>query len=288
VGIRSLAGNQRRSRLSAGSVLCLFVSVLALALSSPSSSAADAPDAKTIVRKMRAATNPDRPTIRRIKVRVSMSKGEGSEWQVVEARKKLDDGIHRLIVVLEPEEAKGTAYLIVEQEKGTDQLWMYLPHLNRVRKLSDLNRYEAFLNSDFALADFGLGVANPTYRLLGSAKLDGVDCFQVEETSDETWHYARVVDWVAQDSFQRLRRDFYDVADRLWKVEHFENITTVEGVPTPLRIRMEDQQRGASTVIEVEGVKFDAPIPNTSFDPQQLRAAADNPAWSSVEPSNKP
>ncbi len=269
------AGPRRRSPTNGLALLLAIVPAVAGVLAS----AGETPAVTTIMRKMQAVSIPDRPSVRRMKIHVSTSKGDVTAWEIVEARKKLADGIRRLIVILDPRDAKGTAYLIAEE---TDQLWVYLPQLRRARKLSEINRYEPLLNSDFSLGDFGLGVSNPTYKLLGTAKLDGVDCFQVEETSDETWHYSRVVDWVAQDSFQRLQRDFYDVAGRLWKVERFEKITTVDGAPIPLQIRMEDQQRGASTVIDVVAVKLDTEIPSSLLESAQLPSAADSRVWSSV------
>lgn len=280
---------RRTGRLRAARTWPLFAAASVCALAAPSfAQEAATPEAKTIVEKMQAASSPDQPILYRMKLHVSMGKSEGWDWEVVEARKKLGDGIHHLYVVLEPQDAKGTAYLIVEREQGADQLWIYLPHLGRVRQLSEVNRYEHFLNSDFSLSEFGLGAPNPKYRLLGTAKLDGVECYQIEETSDETWHYSRIVDWVAKDTYQRLRRDFYDVADRLWKVEHFEEITTVQGQRMPLRIRMENRQRQATSVIDVVAVKLGASIPDALLQSDQLATAPKSPVWSSVEAGDEP
>ncbi len=65
-------------------------------------------------------------------------------------------------------------------------------------------------------------------------------------------------------------RDYYDVADRLWKTEIYEDVTSIDGVPTPLRIRMEDKQAGTSTEIQVRNLRSDAQLPEEIFDPLRL------------------
>jgi hypothetical protein len=43
---------------------------------------------------------------------------------------------------------------------------------------------------------------------------------------------------VAADSFQPVERHFFDSANRQWKVEHWTQVDTINGVPTPRRITM--------------------------------------------------
>lgn len=89
----------------------------------------------------------------------------------------------------------------------------------------------------------------------------------------------RVVTWIAADSFLPLERDDYDAADALWKVERFEDITVIGGVPTPLAIVMEDKQAGTSSELRVSSVRYDAQVPDGLFDPANLPKAADHPLW---------
>ena len=86
--------------------------------------------------------------------------------------------------------------------------------------------------------------------------------------------------WIAADSHLPVERDFYDPSNTLWKVETFEQVTDIDGVPTPLRLRMVDKHEGGSTEINVSEVRYDIDIPDSLFDRAHLREAAASPIWS--------
>jgi len=75
-----------------------------------------------------------------------------------------------------------------------------------------------------------------------------------------------------------LQRDFYDAAGALWKTETFE-VSTIDGVPTPIRIEMKDLQGKSSTELQISAVRYDGEIPDEVFDPLQLPVVANAPVW---------
>ncbi len=85
--------------------------------------------------------------------------------------------------------------------------------------------------------------------------------------------------WVAKDTGQPLKREYYDVADRLWKVETFEDVATVQGTPIAQHVRMQDVQTGYTSEYRVSDVAVGVQIPAVLFDWQQLSQAADHPMW---------
>ena len=80
-----------------------------------------------------------------------------------------------------------------------------------------------------------------------------------------------------------LQRDYYDVAGTLWKTEHFE-VSTIDGVPTPIRIQMQDLLAKSTTEFEISTVRYGVEIPDALFDSQKLAAAADSPVWQAAGP----
>jgi hypothetical protein len=103
--------------------------------------------------------------------------------------------------------------------------------------------------------------------------------YKVQETPSQPWDYSRIVTWVAADSSLPLQRDYYAPSNRLWRIERFEEIKRIDGVPTPLWISMEDLQAGSSSKIEVSDVRYDVDVPDTLFDPGRLAEAAASPVW---------
>jgi outer membrane lipoprotein-sorting protein len=253
------------------------LAVLVAVLLTTCAAAAAPPDAQTIMERMKAALEPDRSSTRDI-VMVTHTNGERTQWTARQARKKLEDGKRMLTVLLAPPDVKGFALLIQERRnQDADRQWLYLPYLRRVREILPLGTFESFLGTDFTTADLGfVDLRHRTFSLLGEEKLGNAATYKVQEVLKDPRYYSRIVTWVATDSMLPLQREYYDVADRLWKLERYEN-ATVQGVPTPVRISMEDKQTGNSTELRASNVRYDVQIPDQLFDPARLPETVQQP-----------
>jgi len=264
-----------------GGWAAMLVALLTLITTAPAT--ASPPDVKTIVRKMKAALEPARPSTRRVDMTMHAPLGDPTPWVARQARKQLADGSRVLTVIAEPESVRGVALLIWERKDGTAVQWMYLPFVRRVRKITPAGTYETFLNTDFTFYDLGfVGLHDRGFKLLGEELHNGVPAYKVQEVPRNPWYYSRIVSWVAKDSFLPLQRDYYDPASALWKTERFEEITAVDGVQTPLRITMEDREEGTKTELTVSAVRYDATIPDEVFDPDKLPQVVNHPLWSAA------
>lgn len=240
-----------------------------------------APDAKTLVKEMKDAFEPRRPSTRKVVISVTDS---GQTVQLVGrvARKQLADGRHEVIVMTEPQDVFGTAILIAEpKDPGKPStMWLYSPVIRRVRKLVPIDVYDHFLDTDFTYADLGYVRLHDRYTLLGAAEVKGVKTYKVEEKIPQNeWYYSRVVTYIASSNKLPLQRDYYDPAGALWKTETFDTITDIDGIPTVLHALMKDVQAGTNTDLAVSEVRYDVDVPDAIFDPMKLGELADNPLW---------
>jgi outer membrane lipoprotein-sorting protein len=240
---------------------------------------ATAPDATTIVQRMKAALEPDRPSMRKLVIAVGGPEGEVIEWTAGQARKKVHGGNRMMTVILTPESLRGSAVLIYETAKLPDQEWVYIPVVRRVREIVPMQLYESFLNTDFTYADLGFVHRNVSYKLRGTEKREGNVLYELEEMTRDRWHYSRILTWVASDTWLPVRREFYDPANALWKVERFEQPTVIDGVATPLLIRMEDVQQRGTSEIRVSEVRYGVDVSDDLFEPGNLPQAADSSLW---------
>jgi hypothetical protein len=265
-----------RSSLIA-TIACIFLTL--------SPAAAAPPNAQTLAQRMKAAMEPDRSSLRTI-VMVLHSGGETVEWTARQARKKLGDGKRMLTVLLEPVDVKGIALLIWERkDQEADAQWIYMPALRRVRKILPVGTFESFLGTDFTTSDLGfIDLRHRKFSLLGKDKIGNVETYKIQEVLKDPRYYSRIVTWIATDSMLPLRRDYYDVANRLWKTETFADVKAIDGVPTSLHIVMEDKQEGSSTELKISQVRYDAPIPDDLFDPLRLPVVVNHPVWAPPSP----
>jgi outer membrane lipoprotein-sorting protein len=231
-----------------------------------------------IVKKMKEAFEPVRPSTRKVDLTMTAN-GETVHWVAREAFKQFPDGKRMVMVLLEPPEVKGNAYIIWEPQEKASVVWTYMPVLRRVRELVGVDAYEHFLGSDFTYADLGFVRLHPQYRLLGEEEHGGKKTYKIEETvPKERAYYSRVITWASKDSLLPVQRDYYDVGGRLWKTEGFEE-TTIDGVPTPIRIEMKDLQGKSTTELRVSEVRYNVDIPDVLFDPMKLPTVASSPVW---------
>src|SRR5262249_26670762 len=123
--------------------------LVAVAMTTPTIAAAEAPDVKTIVSRVKQATEPTAPSLRKLTLTVSQG-GARSQVMLGQARGKVAGGNRILTVVLAPADLRGTAYLVQEMPANdNDQLWIYVPAIGRVRTVVGPEAFSAFLNSDF-------------------------------------------------------------------------------------------------------------------------------------------
>ena len=254
------------SRIVPGAVVsCLLLAATA---------SAAPPSAASLVEKMRAVVWPARPSLRTLTITITAEQGEATKWVAGQARESAAGGGRMVTVVQAPQAMRGMAWLLQEKPDQTTQ-WVWDPFVRRVRHLVPVEGHQAFFGSDFTFSDLGLVNLHSTYKLLGEESHGGVRAYKVEEIPRSRWYYARIVTWIAADTSFPLERDFYDPTNALWKVESFEQVTAIDGVPTVLRMRMEDKQAGGNTVIDVSEVRYGADLPASIFDPAQLPRAID-------------
>ncbi len=242
--------------------------------------AAAPPDVTTIVQQMQAALEPIHPSTQRLTISVINKRGESSQFVASFAHKKVWGEDWILAILRAPENLQGITYLVREQAGQPAFQWVYLPVLRRVREISPIGASQDFLGTDFTYGDLGVvQLHDRQSQFLGMEKHRGIWAYKVQEIPRQPWYYSRIVTWVAADSFLPLERDCYSPSKRLWKIERFEEIKRIDGVPTPLWITMENLRDGSRSTIEVSAVRYDANVPDTLFDPGRLPEAITSPVW---------
>jgi len=191
-----------------------------------------------------------------------------------------DNGIDtmRLVRFLAPADIKGTSTLLVERSEGEDDMWIYLPALGKVRRLSAANKRDSFVGTDFSFGDIiGHNPAKWTHRMLREEAIEGAPCYVIESTpTDETVRsssgYARRVSWVDKRHFIAVRMDVWDVAGSPLKRITAGDIRPVgtQSRHQPMLLMAENLQTGHRTTIQFEAFEADKGVEARLFTPQRL------------------
>ena len=242
------------------------------------------PDVQTIVQQMKTVFEPAQPSTRTVTIAISGINNTEVLWVAHQARAQLPDGKRTLLVIAQPHDLKGNALLVWERPDQPNTMWWYPPALGRVRQILPVEVYQRFYDTDLTYADLGYVDRQGKYRLLGEEMHNGVRAYQVELVPAQQVLYTRIVTWVAVDTLLPIEREYYDVAGRLWKRMTFDQVKTIEGILTPLHIRMHDVQQNSTTEVRFSDVRYGVQLPDTIFDPLQLPQTVEAQWW---QPTSK-
>lgn len=242
------------------------------------------PNGNQIIRDMKQAIEPSKASTRVITLTANHG-GTTESIKLIQARKQLSDGTRgSLTFVIEPKDARGLAYLELHDAKSGAKEYTYAPIIRRVRELTPAESYTAFLHSDFTYGDLGFLPTNDKNEYVGSEKEgNGKTFYKVQSTPDAAarqWYYSRYVTWIDAETNLPVKREYFSPAGELFKLEIFENVVQVDGVPTPTKVTMTNLPSESSSELLVSSVSYNNSIPDEFFKPGMLHTLSDaeNPA----------
>ncbi|WP_119293320.1 outer membrane lipoprotein-sorting protein [Azohydromonas sediminis] len=179
-----------------------------------------------------------------------------------------------LLRFLAPEDIAGTGLLSVAKADGSTDQWLYLPELDRVRRIAGDRKGGRFVGSELYYED--LQERKPAldqHRLLGAETLEGIDCQVVESMPVEATNsvYRKRVSWIDPKAAMVLRVDHFERDDtrpgKRWLLGQRRQI---QGYWTVTDSRMVDLASGRETRLVVEKALYDRRLPARLFTPQSL------------------
>lgn len=183
------------------------------------------------------------------------------------------DGDKSIIIFDNPGDVKGTAFLSHTHKEGSDDQWLFLPALKKVKRISSSNKAGAFMNSEFAYEDISSQeVEKYTYKFLREDMLDGRKVFVNEaDPVDPKSGYSKLEVYVDAERYVGLKIDFYDRAERLKKTLTMEGYNQYKDKYWRAnKWSMVNHQTGKSTILEQTNWKFDNGFTDKDFDKNSL------------------
>jgi len=223
---------------------------------------------------------PDGPSIRTLQITVQSPDGSNVIWTGRQARKNVDGKPSILTVLDAPERVAGFAILAEALDESMDALWVYVPAVNRVRRMVYDGRFENFLGTEFSVEDFGFADLHPEQlRFLGEVVSGGGKAYVFSEIPLDQSGYSKILTWVAADSYLPMRRELFDSGGKLWKTQRIERVAIIDGIATPTRISVVNEQEGGMTELVVRDVDYAAELDDRLFRPAALPSVLANLAW---------
>jgi hypothetical protein len=202
----------------------------------------------------------DRPPRVRALVAYRLNKGGGE--------------VAHLIRFLAPVDIAGTGLLSLDKADGTNEQSLYLPSLDRARRVAGDRKGGRFVGSELYYEDLqDRKPARDRHRLLGKDTIDGVPCEVLESVPVEKANsvYRRRVSCVDRQTALVLRVDYYESDDtapnKRWLLVGKKR---QQGFWTVTESRMIDLASGRETRLLVDSVAYDKRLPAKLFTTQTL------------------
>jgi hypothetical protein len=175
---------------------------------------------------------------------------------------------------LDPEDIAGTGLLSLDKANGDSDQWLYLPALDRVRRISADRKGGRFVGSDFYFED--LQERKPSrdrHRILGKQAENGMLCQVLESVPIDAKDsvYKKRLSWIDPDTAIPQRVDFFEKSamtpSKRWLLRKKQ---LNQGYWTVTDSRMIDLQSGHETRVVVDAAQYDQNLPAKLFTTQAL------------------
>jgi len=188
----------------------------------------------------------------------------------------LKDGDKSLTIFNKPRDVKGTAFLSFSHPVESDEQWLFLPALKRVKRISSRNKSGPFMGSEFAFEDLSsFEVEKYTYKYLGVEEVNGLTNFKVEQIPvDENSGYTRRIVWIDTIEYRAHKIDFYDRKNSLLKTLTFTGYKQYLAKHWRAdKQAMLNHQNGKSTELKWSNYAFKTGLTDSDFNKNSLKRA---------------
>jgi len=236
--------------------------------------AQDGPSAEEIEACVRANL-PSRSSIQTVGFRVNGKGGAVTESQVKIYWQKDEDQLSKVLLRFDaPADMRDSALLLIEKP-GRNDMFMYLPELKRVRRVTGPSLSGGMFGTDFTYAQFERlqGIARDLQvERLPDGELEGRRVHVLGHTPADDPEFVRVVSYVDPERCLPLRTEFFETPDRLRKVLETDEagIRQVGSQWIPHRMVMKDVVQGTSTEFTIDSIEVNATIHRRTFTEANL------------------
>ncbi|MFC1496157.1 outer membrane lipoprotein-sorting protein [Candidatus Margulisiibacteriota bacterium] len=172
---------------------------------------------------------------------------------------------------LSPARDKGTRYL-----KMDDNMWMYLPSVEKVIKIAGHMLRQSMMGSDFSYEDALEAIKlreKYSARVTGSDKFDGRDCYLLDLIAKvkQVTYYRRKI-WIDKKMFIGLKEELYAKSGKLLKVATATDIKRFGKRNYPTKMVIKNMLRKNSyTEFLLTNIKFDIMLADDIFTLRNLK-----------------
>lgn len=189
-----------------------------------------------------------------------------------------------------PADIKGTAYLNFDwdNQDRDDDSWLYLPALQRVKRIASSDTSNSFLGSDFTYADInGIELDWYDYSFVNESELvDGHDVWVVEaipkpefkEKAEDATGYSKTQSWIRKDNLVQVRGQAWELKGNRIKYFNSSEIELIDDIWTTKRLQVVTTRNGRrehASVLQINSIDYNVAVDDSSFTTEYMQRGLD-------------
>ncbi len=192
-------------------------------------------------------------------------------------KRQADDKFRVMMHFSEPVDVRGARFLIV-QNQPQNEMYIYIPGLFKVRRITSRNISSSVMGTDFSYEDFERlhGVlADLQAERQPDETLDGRQVYVLTSRPAEESGYEKITSYIDKDSCVILRSDLFGKNGELRKQLTIDpaSLHHNDGIWYPSELVMKDLRDKTQTTLKINDVTHGVELPESLFDASQLKQA---------------
>ncbi|OUR96036.1 outer membrane lipoprotein-sorting protein [Flavobacteriales bacterium 33_180_T64] len=209
-----------------------------------------------------------------LKMTLKNKNGQTSERSLTTKTLELtEDGDKSLIVFNSPKDVKGTSTLTFTHKVGSDDQWLYLPSIKRVKRISSNNKSGPFVGSEFAYEDLSSQeVEKYTYKFL--EEKNGILIVEQDPVDPKSGYTRRLVSYNKAKGYRIEKVEFYDRKNALLKTLTYSEYQLYKNKFWRAGIfNMVNHQSNKETLLKFSDYNFENNLTEDDFSQVALKRA---------------
>ncbi|HBE04775.1 MAG: hypothetical protein A2096_05780 [Spirochaetes bacterium GWF1_41_5] len=203
------------------------------------------------------------------------SAGQQRVRKIMQFSKRYGSDEKKIMFFVMPADVRNTSFMTwsyADQTKSDDQ-WIYLPALGRIKRIASDSKSDYFMGSDFTFDD--LGDRHPgkdTHTIVKTEIYNNEECLVVESRPKETGYmYSRTVTWVIKDKWIDIKKEFYDESDSLLKILTAEEYSLVKNYWIITGRKMHNIRKKHTTLMKLSEISIDTGLDSELFTERMMK-----------------
>lgn len=189
-----------------------------------------------------------------------------------------------------PADIRGTAYLNFDwddAERDGDS-WLYLPSLQRVKRIASSDTSDSFLGSDFTYADInGFEIDMYDFEFISESEIiDGQDCWLIEavpkpefkESAEESTGYSKMRSWISKENYLQLRGQVWELRGNRIKYFTASEIEQIDDIWTIKRLQVvttRNERQEHASVLQINSIDYNVDVDDNLLTTESMQRGLD-------------